>query len=159
MSLEFYPTAHGKSIIYQLLPFIHEYHNKNESNNIVIVVSPLNALMNDQIKFLRSKGVSAGMFKTKQVQKNLKDETNNDSDSASDEYEEDAGNELLPICQGKFRILFIHPEGFISCREGRNVFLNDTYQKNVVCSIVDEAHLVQESADLRLLRILLNFTF
>ena len=140
------PTGYGKSIIYQLLPFIYEYHSKNESSNIVIVVSPLNALMNDQVKFLRSKGVSAGMFKTKQAQKTPKDETNNDSDSASDEsdYEEDAGNELLPIHQGKFRILFIHPEGFISCREGRNVFLNDTYQKNVVCSVIDEAHLVEE---------------
>lgn len=141
------PTGYGKSIIFQLLPFLHEYYSTTESNSIVIVVAPLNALMNDQIKFLRSKGVSVGMFRTKPVQRNLTDETKYDSDSASEENEyecEDVGNEIFLVHQGKFRILFIHPEGFISCKEGRKILLNDTYQKNVVCCIIDEAHLVQE---------------
>ena len=142
------PTGCGKSIIFQLLPFLNEYYSMTESNSIVIVVATLNALMNDQIKFLRSKEVSAGMFRTKPVQRNPTDETNYDSDSASEENEneceEDVGNEIFLVRQGKFRILFIHPEGFISCKEGRKILLNDIYQKNVVCCIIDEAHLVQE---------------
>jgi superfamily II DNA helicase RecQ len=50
------PTGYGKSIIFQLLPFLHEYHSMSEAGNIVIVVASLNALMEDQIKSLGKRG-------------------------------------------------------------------------------------------------------
>ena len=41
------PTGYGKSIIFQLLPFLHEYHSMPQSGNIVIVVAPLNECTNE----------------------------------------------------------------------------------------------------------------
>ena len=131
MSLEFYQQDMESLSFFSCC---HFFMNTTAclSPIVLIVVAPLNALMNDQIKFLRSKGVSAGMFRTKPVQRNLTDETKFDSDSASEENgndcEEDVGNEIFLVRQGKFRILFIHPEGFISCKEGWKILLNDSYQ-------------------------------
>lgn len=38
------PTGYGKSLIYQTLPFVF-YHFESSSSSMIIVVSPLNALM------------------------------------------------------------------------------------------------------------------
>ena len=44
------PTGYGKSLCYQLLPFVFdELHPEGKCNACVIVVSPLNAIMEDQI--------------------------------------------------------------------------------------------------------------
>ena len=56
------PTGYGKSIIFHLLPFICDYLNiSNHSgpNNAVLVISPLNALINYQITILKNCGVEA----------------------------------------------------------------------------------------------------
>ena len=50
------PTGYGKSLIYQLLPHVHEFDyflSSEEHSSLIIVVSPLNALMQDQINKLR----------------------------------------------------------------------------------------------------------
>ena len=49
------PTGFGKSLIYQILPAIFDFlrrGDKQEENSVVIVVSPLNALMKGQLKKL-----------------------------------------------------------------------------------------------------------
>jgi superfamily II DNA helicase RecQ len=56
------PTGYGKSIIFQLLPYVYEYHLEKES--IVLVVAPLNAIIDDQIQNLRKRGLSVGALKT-----------------------------------------------------------------------------------------------
>ena len=44
------PTGYGKSMIYQLLPFVSdELHSEGKCSSCVIVVSPLNAIIGDQI--------------------------------------------------------------------------------------------------------------
>ena len=44
------PTGYGKPLIYQLLPFVFgELQSEGKCSNCVIVVSPLNANMEDQI--------------------------------------------------------------------------------------------------------------
>ena len=66
------PTGFGKSIIFQALPLIFSSreHGVNQSQNlwgqdtqptrhIILVVSPLNSLMKDQVTRLHSLGVSA----------------------------------------------------------------------------------------------------
>ena len=52
------PTGSGKSLIYQALPLVFD-HVSDESGHIVVVVSPLVSLMEDQVKYLRSLGLSA----------------------------------------------------------------------------------------------------
>lgn len=52
------PTGFGKSLLFQLPPFlIPQKHQKEE--NIVIVVSPLNSIITDQINALLSRGILA----------------------------------------------------------------------------------------------------
>ncbi len=65
------PTGYGKSMIFQLLPYVYEYHSKKQS--IVLVIAPLNAIIDDQIQSLRKRGVSAGILKTKHANSNSKD--------------------------------------------------------------------------------------
>ena len=50
-SLIILPTGYGKSLIYQTLPFIFDYLEAS-SNAMIIVVSPLNALMQEQVEKL-----------------------------------------------------------------------------------------------------------
>ena len=48
--LRILPTGYGKSLIYQLLPFVFdELQSEGKCSSCVIVVSPLNAIMEDQI--------------------------------------------------------------------------------------------------------------
>ena len=47
------PTGFGKSLIFQLLPFVYDYMNGNRSKSSVIVISPLNGLIRDQIEKLK----------------------------------------------------------------------------------------------------------
>ena len=53
------PTGFGKSIIYQILPQIHK--NRGDEKHVVLVVTPLNAIMNEQTKMLRERGMRAAI--------------------------------------------------------------------------------------------------
>ena len=53
------PTGFGKSLCYQVLPFMFDHKAGLLGRNVVVVVSPLKALMADQIKSLRDSGVKA----------------------------------------------------------------------------------------------------
>ncbi|KAH3823326.1 hypothetical protein DPMN_125124 [Dreissena polymorpha] len=51
------PTGFGKSIIYQLLPYLIQKKTGAAEPMIAIVVAPLNSIMEDQIQSLRSKNL------------------------------------------------------------------------------------------------------
>ena len=55
------PTGFGKSICYEVLPFMFD-KNLGTDNSLVIVVSPLVSLMVDQIRSLRSRSVKASVM-------------------------------------------------------------------------------------------------
>ena len=62
-----FPTGYGKSICYQLLPFLfdaklHRQLESPEKRSKVIVVSPLVSLMVDQVSNLKTRGISAGIL-------------------------------------------------------------------------------------------------
>ncbi|XP_057302688.1 ATP-dependent DNA helicase Q1-like [Hydractinia symbiolongicarpus] len=50
------PTGYGKSLIFQLLPDVIP---QKSTRNIVIVVCPLSSIIEDQVQFLNSVGISA----------------------------------------------------------------------------------------------------
>ena len=58
-SLVILPTGYGKSLIYQTLPFIFDYLDASYTANMIIVVSPLNALMQEQVEKLSRVAFSA----------------------------------------------------------------------------------------------------
>jgi superfamily II DNA helicase RecQ len=53
-----FPTGYGKSVIYQALPFAFDEHTRN-TGHIVVVISPLLTLIEDQIQNLRGVGITA----------------------------------------------------------------------------------------------------
>ena len=57
------PTGYGKSVIYQILPDVFDIMLGTEKS-IVLVISPLNALMQDQITKLKDRGISCSLIVT-----------------------------------------------------------------------------------------------
>ena len=145
------PTGYGKSISFQLLPYIYEYHSGREL--MVLVIAALSALIEDQVRYLRGKGLSAGALQTKKtspmkIKPGLFDdefESNSETEcSDTEQTQEIDDDELSHIENGKFRPLFLHPEGFISCRKCRKILMSKVYQNKVTCRVIDEPPLVQE---------------
>lgn len=53
------PTGSGKSLIFQLLPWLMQKKLQSAKPMVALVVSPLNSLMEDQVGTLCEKGISA----------------------------------------------------------------------------------------------------
>ena len=111
-SLAIFPTGSGKSLCYQFTAL--------QLANLTLVVSPLLALMKDQIEFLRSKNIAAASL---------------DSSLNSDEYRQ----VMKDVREGKIKILMISVERF------KNERFRD-FIKTIPISmlVVDEAHCISE---------------
>ena len=53
------PTGFGKSLIYQALPLVYSCLQSTDQKNIIVVISPLNNLIKDQVLRLNSLGITA----------------------------------------------------------------------------------------------------
>ncbi len=111
-SLAIFPTGSGKSLCYQFTA-LHLPH-------ITLVVSPLLALMKDQLAFLESRHISA---------------TSLDSSISPEEYQ----SRLFRIKQGDVKIVMVSVERFKNER-----FRNFIKQVPISMLVVDEAHCLSE---------------
>ena len=103
------PTGYGKSLIYQLLPSLCDrlaYGNCTENKSVVIVVSPLNALIDDQLNKLNSIGISCASLRP--------------CGSEIDGCIEESLQAVLEA--GKCQIILVHPEVAVSNRQCRELF-------------------------------------
>ena len=107
------PTGYGKSMIFHLLPSL--LYDKMISGRpassspvrpVIIVVSPLNALMKDQIRKTSEGNVSATFLNVR----NKKESSDLELDVS------DASQRMLK--DAKYDIIYTHPEAFISCKDG-----------------------------------------
>ena len=118
------PTGHGKSLCYALLPAIFDRRrNLAEKTSIVMIISPLVALMKDQTSLFTTKGISAAYV--------------------SDKYTTDKDTRR-GVLRGQFQLVFISPESLFVATEWRRMLAGDLYRKNLVGFIVDEAHCVKK---------------
>ena len=106
------PTGGGKSLCYQIPSLMKE--------GITIVVSPLIALMKDQVDALAARGVGATTI------------------NSTLDFKE-AQQRLTDLRYGKYRLLYVAPERFESQR-----FLDMIANVEVSLFAVDEAHCVSE---------------
>jgi ATP-dependent DNA helicase RecQ len=107
-----FPTGSGKSLCYQL-PALHLPH-------LTLVVSPLLALMQDQLAFLHGRGISAASI-----------------DSA--QSREDASAVMARARSGELKILMISVERLKNER-----FRNFISQVPISLLVIDEAHCISE---------------
>ena len=154
------PTGYGKSLIFHLLPMMMFAKFKLRAGQfqrgfsaalvdaIVIVVSPLNSLMNDQISKLRMSGIRASILNVK-VKGTRSADINDGHEWANEEDNMDVDIDFgqceeKRLRDGHYHIVFAHPETLISSKYGRELLLSKTYQENVVALVVDEAHCIVE---------------
>ena len=116
------PTGYGKSLCYQCLPVLFDtLSGHHESTSIIVVVTPLVAIMKEQVSELAKKGLSA-VHVTPEL----------------DEMVESA------LMDGKFSVVYISPEQLLGRVKWREMLHSDVFQKNLVGFIIDEAHCVKK---------------
>ena len=113
------PTGYGKSVIYGSLPRVFDsFQAVKDPPSIVVVVSPLKALMSDQCRSFTELGMTAAC----------------------------AGDRSIPwdsFLAGKVQIVSISPESLTRGKQWREILKSPTYQEHLVGLIVDEAHLIR----------------
>ncbi|KAL1268431.1 hypothetical protein QQF64_033794 [Cirrhinus molitorella] len=110
------PTGFGKSLIFQLALLVAKELARmdvSEANPIVVVISPLLALMEDQIKEAEKLGVTAGQLGV-----------HDDRD----------------ILEGRFSLVFGSPESWLLNSKWRRMLTSSVYQQNIIGIVVDEVH-------------------
>ena len=113
------PTGFGKSLCYILLPAVFDALWKQSKKYIILVVSPLIALMNDQLDVLNAMKITAAKL------------------SSSNSLE------LNNIKKGHIQVLFISPENLVAL-EWQNMLASSVYRSNLIGFVVDEAHCIQK---------------
>lgn len=154
------PTGYGKSLVFHLLPGLLFAKDKLDEvlvnwysrgiglsivTTIIIVVSPLNSLMSNQISRLSLSGIRASVL-------NVTEKVGREEGEPDDE-----DNEIATVldcdfrlCEedklrgGQYHIVFAHPESFISSKYGRGLLQSKTYQENICAIVIDEAHCILE---------------
>lgn len=102
------PTGGGKSICFQLPALLFK--------GVTLVISPLIALMKDQVDGLQANGIAASYFNSSQ---------------SSDEQT----NIVERVITSKLKLLYVAPESLVALQH----ILNETY---ISCVAIDEAHCI-----------------
>ena len=129
------PTGYGKSLIYQLLAPVYNFMDFGgtpaEKRSSVIVISPLNALIRDQIVKMRECGLSVCVLRGDRV---------DTEDGSDDGMSLDVPVEMLS--SSHFDLIYTHPEVLVDNKKVSKLLKTPSFKQRVKAIVVDEAHLV-----------------
>ena len=98
------PTDYGKSLIYQLLAPIYNFMDfagsPGDKNSTVIVISPLNALIRDQIVKMREGGLNVSVLRGDRV----------DTEDGSDDHDVSLDVPVEILSSAHFDLIYTRPE-------------------------------------------------
>jgi len=114
------PTGMGKSLCFQVPALVFDSETASEGRPLTLVISPLIALMKDQVETLVAKGVDAAF-----INSSLK--------------REERESRYRAVAEGRFALLYVTPERF-----RKPEFLEVIAKRQVALLAVDEAHCVSE---------------
>ena len=116
------PTGFGKSMCFQCLPqACDKLRGLENGSSIVLVVTPLIAIMEDQVKDAVRKGLTAECV----------------SSSTSPDIKR-------RVIQGYYQLVFIVPELLLSKTWKRIILNTDVFQTNLITVVFDEAHCISK---------------
>lgn len=110
------PTGMGKSLCYQIPALM----GSEDASNLVLVLSPLIALMQDQVDALLRRGIDATFI-----------------NSSLDR--EQRAKRYAGVAEGKYRLLFVTPERF-----RKDEFADAIATRKITLLAIDEAHCVSQ---------------
>lgn len=117
------PTAFGKSLIYQAVPiFSDTMHRKSSGTSVIVVISPLKSLMEEQVNYLKGLGLKAVAI----------------TDESNHPYF------IQDVINGKYSHVYASPECLLSTSTWRGIFSSKLFQENLVGVAVDEAHCISQ---------------
>ncbi|XP_033751152.1 LOW QUALITY PROTEIN: ATP-dependent DNA helicase Q-like 3 [Pecten maximus] len=143
------PTGYGKSVIFQLLPWFIQRKFNHSHPKTVLVISPLNSLMHDQVLGLRNKGVAACVVNitgTHGMTYNLKEDIDDEVDAADEACALQSDVPFDKIERGDFVLIYAHPETFIKTKFSK-LIRSKSFQRKVCAIVIDEVHMVSEWGD------------
>jgi ATP-dependent DNA helicase RecQ len=121
------PTGMGKSLCYQIPAIVLDDYEQRESGDdhelptgLTLVISPLIALMKDQVDALRARGISAAYI-----------------NSSLDRQQREA--RYAAVARGDYTLLYVTPERFRKAE-----FVEAIQRRTVRVLAVDEAHCISE---------------
>ena len=116
------PTGSGKSLCYAALPYVFDSLRGENRASIVLVASPLQSIMEDQVKKYTARGLHAAFLGKAQRDERVR-----------------AG-----VVHGDYQLVYMSPEAMLLNLRWREMFRSDVYQNNLMCLAVDEAHCVEK---------------
>ena len=116
------PTGFGKSLIFQAWPTVcsllsAKYPDKWPQKAVVFIVCPLQSIMEEQVKLLNEKGLSAA-------------------------YAGKNENTDKRICSGEFSFVYGSPETFVGNNFWRTALQSPLFGERLIGLAVDEVHTV-----------------
>ena len=112
------PTGYGKTLCIAALPGTYDHLLGNEGQSVVVVVSPLIALMEEQVAFFKERGLSVAYVSLGGDEKSVED--------------------------GRCQFVFVCPEMLLCNRKCQKMLRSELYCANLVGLVIDEAHCVMK---------------
>lgn len=101
---------------------VRAYSSKEAEHSIIVCVSPLSALMLDQVTKFEKRGLLTAHVGRNQKDLKVKDD----------------------VAEGKYQLVYMSPESLLMNLTWREMFRSRVYRDNLAGLVVDEAHLVEK---------------